>query len=64
MIIKNTGYVGGGKGSTIFSGVELISYGDTGSHIKNEYNYQYVGHGIKSLLESIKHDKINIVCSH
>ena len=62
MITKNTDYIGGGKGSMIFYGVELMPYAYKGSHINNEYSYRYVGHGTKSLLESIKHDKIDIVC--
>ena len=55
-------YIGGGKGSTIFCGVELMPYTYQGSHIKNEYSYWYIGHVTKSLLEYINHDKINIIC--
>ena len=62
-VIENTNYIGGGKGSTMFSGVELVPYVENGSDVKNEYSYRYVGHGIKSHLESIEHNTNNIICN-
>ena len=38
-VIENTNYIGGGKGSTMFSGVELMPYVENRSDVKNEYSY-------------------------
>ena len=45
---------GGGRSSITFSGIELTSYADKDSGMKDKYRYRYVGHGIESFLEYLK----------
>ena len=63
MIFKPERHVGGGgRSSSIFSGIELTSYADKDSGMKDEYRYRYVGHGTGSLLEYLKEYETVVVC--
>ena len=63
MIFKpERNFGGGGRSSSIFSGIELTSYADKDSGMKDEYRYRYVGHGTGSLLEYLKEYETVVVC--